>query len=269
MERLHFSKYVGCGNDFILIDDREGTFPFASKEWIAKLCHRNFGIGADGIILLQSPQKADFRMRIFNCDGSEAEMCGNGIRCLKLFLSDLGYKEPSYLIETMKRQLKVTTEEGLVAVEMGPPTELRFSIPIAYQGQEYEAYYLDTGVPHLVLFVDDIAAIDVAAFGSFLRHHPLFAPKGCNVNFAERTPFERIAIRTYERGVERETLACGTGATAAALAAAYKYQLKSPVNIGVSSKDQLSIGFQWDGALFSNVTMRGEAYRSFVGQYKI
>lgn len=269
MRRIDFSKYVGCGNDFIIIDDRLEQFPTHNSALVSALCHRQFGIGADGIILVQTAKEADFRMRIFNSDGSEAEMCGNGIRCFKKFLEELGYLDPFYMIETMHRRLKVETIGEQISVEMGDPKDIRFSINIEYKNTPYLLHCIDTGVPHIVLFVNELASVNVNELGRALRNHAYFSPKGTNVNFAQRLPSGKIALRTYERGVEGETLACGTGATATALAAGYQYKLTGPLDIQLSSNEFLRIGFQLEGLQFSNVTMTGPARHSFNGQIDI
>ncbi len=261
-----FAKYVGCGNDFILFDNRKNTFPADHSLLIQKLCHRQWGIGADGVVLLENSCQADFRMRIFNCDGYEAEMCGNGIRCLMKFIQELGFTHSSYCIETMQRILSVSLQDAEVCVEMGDPCCLQWNIAISYEDQSYSLHYLDTGVPHAVLFVENVEACHLEQLALPIRHHPLFAPKGTNVNIAQRISEQKIKIRTYERGVERETLACGTGATAVALAAAYQYELKSPVLIQTLSQETLKIEFCLYQEMFSHVTMTGPAYFIYGGQ---
>lgn len=263
--RVPFSKYVGCGNDFILFDNRAHDFPLEDRSLISKLCHRQCGIGADGIVFLESSLQADFRMRIFNRDGSEAEMCGNGIRCLMRFIQDLGFNNSFYHIETMQRLLKVAVSEGGVCVEMGNPTHIQWDILFNGEDQTYELHYLNTGVPHIVLFIEDIDQIKLDRLGPYIRYHSLFAPEGTNVNLAQVSSSSCIKIRTYERGVEGETLACGTGATAVALATAYKYGYEGPLSIETRLKENLIIDFRRDKNTFRDVTMTGPAYRTFQG----
>ena len=216
--RFPFSKYHGAGNDFILIDDRIPFFPAADCERIRKLCDRRLGIGADGLILLQSSQKADFRMRLFNADGGEPGMSGNGIRCLVSFIHSLGIERDLYRIETGQAVRVCQILDGKVAVSMGPVHVLHRGLKLALQHEVVSMEVLHTGVPHAVVFVDDLDAVDVASKGKEIRHHPHFQPEGVNVNFAMRGAEGHLRMRTYERGVEAETLACGTGAVAVASA---------------------------------------------------
>jgi diaminopimelate epimerase len=261
-----FVKYVGCGNDFILFDNRTEDFPI-NESTLSSLCHRQYGIGADGVILLEPSSVADFRMRIFNSDGGEAEMCGNGIRCLMRFLEHLGFQKPSYQISTLQRILTVAHDESNIKVEMGAPCDLKWDIGLSIENETVSAHHLDTGVPHAVLFVKNVKEINVTKMGPPIRFHPLFSPKGANVNFTEILDENTICVRTYERGVENETLSCGTGATAAALAAANRHGLKSPVYVQTthSLKDPLKISFEVENQNFVNVHMTGPAHSTFRG----
>lgn len=259
-----FAKYVGCGNDFIIFDNRTLFFPIEDKKLIQRLCNRQVGIGADGILLLESSAKADFRMRIFNPDGSEAEMCGNGIRCLIQYLSRSDMKRSSYKIETLHRVLTAISEGFDVQVEMGSPTSVKWNLSIFFKGKSFQTHFLDTGVPHVVVFVKDLNEIDLKEMGSYFRYHSEFSPQGTNVNLAQLSA-DCIKIRTYERGVEAETLACGTGATAVALAAAFQFKLNSPIIIETRLKELLTIGFERTSEEFSRVTMKGPAFYTFQG----
>lgn len=223
---IKFSKYHGAGNDFILIDDRSLFFPCSDAKRIATLCHRHFGIGADGVIVVQPSTKADIRMRIFNADGSEAESCGNGLRCFLQFLLDLG-EDParSYEIEIADRKVIAAKVGEQIGVQMGIARALQLDQTIG----GYAVHCIDTGVPHAVVFVDDVQQVDLPKEGSFLRHHPYFQPRGTNVDFAAPLADGSYAVRTFERGVERETLACGTGAVAVGVIAALMHQKKGPI----------------------------------------
>lgn len=254
-----FAKYAGCGNDFILFDNRKGIIDL-DPATIRQLCHRQWGIGADGIILLELTPLADFKMRIFNADGSEAEMCGNGLRCLIKFIQLLGDQRTIFRIEVGNQVLRGSIQGNLICIDMPSPTNIRWGIPM----QGLEVHSINTGVPHAVIFMDQIDQIDLNEWGPFIRHHSEFAPQGTNVNLAEVSNHE-IKIRTYERGVENETLACGTGATAVALAAAYQHRLKGPLQIQTASKECLTIDFHFDEDTFSNVTMTGPANLIFEG----
>lgn len=244
-----FSKYQGAGNDFILIDDRALSFDTTQ---IPTLCHRKFGIGADGVILLQPSQTADFRMRIFNSDGSEAESCGNGLRCLTRFISDLGLPKSTYRIATQNQIVEASFLANQIKINLGP-------IPTSTFHSPEELHFLNTGVPHAVLFVPNPEMIDIAQEGSRLRHHSLFQPKGTNVNFAAIQKDGSIHVRTYERGIEGETFACGTGAAAVAVIAHQKHNISSPIQIqfaGGNIEIHLENG---------QISMVGDATKTFEG----
>lgn len=222
MSKLSFVKYQGAGNDFILIDDRA---PFFNPALVPSLCHRKFGIGADGLILLQNAEQADFRMRIFNSDGSEAESCGNGLRCLMQFLVYLGMPKKPYRIATADRIVEADFFGEKISVQMG---EARNVKQLYIWGRE--VHFLDTGVPHAVLFVSDASRIDLMKEGAAMRHHAAFQPRGANVNFASLQNGV-IHMRTFERGLEAESLACGTGAVAVAAIAKQKHSLPNPIQV--------------------------------------
>lgn len=263
---LAFRKYSGCGNDFILIDNRKGIFPVV-PDYIVHLCRRKHGIGADGVILLEHSGTADFKMRIFNADGTEAEMCGNGIRCLLKFIRDLGYTNSAYKIETMHgrhHQLQFNGEE--VQVGMPIPTEIRWDIYLTVGQSTWKIHHLDTGVPHAVLFVENIDQIDLENLGPKIRHHPKFAPRGANVNFASRVDSTTLRLRTFERGVEAETQACGTGATATAIAAAHEFGMSGPIQLITRSGQTLVIHFKREEGSITDVVMSGPATFVFSGE---
>ena len=224
---IPFAKLHGNGNDFIIIDEyHKLVIPDEMKgQFAASYCDRRFGIGADGVIFLMKSAKDDLRMRIFQPDESEAEMCGNGIRCLAKFAFDAGYVKGSCTVETPAGSIGIAIdnpEDGFSAtVMMTPPQFDRRDIPATGTGEykehigNYDVYAVNTGVPHAVIIVDAVDAIDVAATAPAIRRHPTF-PDGANVNFVEKTGENSIRIRTFERGVEEETFSCGTGATASA-----------------------------------------------------
>ncbi len=249
-----FSKYEGTGNDFILIDDRTNRFSFDEKK-IAHLCHRKFGIGADGLILLQSDKEGSFEMRIFNSNGKEAESCGNGLRCLGQFLLDLGFPKQSYAIKTHDRQVKISYLKEGVGVLMGKAQDLKLKIAT----EMGEVHFANTGVPHAVHFVKDVEKVNLHSLGPLLRHHSLFQPKGVNVNVAALQADQTIHVRTFERGVEGETLACGTGACAVAAIASELYCLPFPIHICFAG-GKLKILLEEEGLL-----MVGSAHKVFDG----
>jgi diaminopimelate epimerase len=266
-----FVKYTGCGNDFIFFDNRETLFPL-SPNLVQNLCHRQWGIGADGVILVENSIRADARMRIFNADGREAEMCGNGIRCLIHWLhsgSSAPESHPGYLIETTKGLLKGSIEDGDVCIEMGIPADIRWNVPICLESKNYSLHCLNTGVPHAVLFVPNIEEVNINRLGPLVRFHSFWQPHGINATFAQKLDENTVAVRTYERGVEGETLACGTGATAAALAAAYQFHLSAPIFMRTRSEASLKIDFALESEIFSKVKMTGPAQRTFQGEINL
>ena len=276
LKAISFTKYSGCGNDFILVDDRQQLFPIADSEGIKRMCHRRYGVGADGVILLQSSEDADLRMRIFNADGYEAEMCGNGIRCLMRFAQTLGIVNEQSLVETLAgKKFVQATAEG-IAVDMGIPVEMQWNLQVPtdelfeglplLNGLPLEVHFLNTGVPHAVLVTDNVANIDMIAIGRYIRNHTVFAPAGTNLN-AVALEDGKVWNRTYERGVEDETLACGTGCVAAALAAHRLYGLPSPVSVMTRSGQELQISFQVEGESFEKVSMFGTADKIFEGSF--
>ncbi len=203
----NFVKYHGAGNDFILIDDREGSFPASDFSLIREICHRRFGVGADGLILLQLSDQADFRMRIFNSDATEASGCGNGLRCLAQFLYDLGIIRESYRIQVGLRTVSVVFSSGNPVLDMGKAETIFWDRQIP----EGTIHCFDTGALHVVHLVSDVATVDLCSLGRSLRHQ-----FNANVNFASYQGGEDVLVRTFEKGVEAETLACGTGAVAVA-----------------------------------------------------
>lgn len=227
MTRLPFVKFQGAGNDFVLIDGLDFSMPSALSELARTLCDRRRGIGADGLLIALPSEKADFRMRIFNADGSEPAMCGNGIRCLVDYLQKRQNALETVTIETGSGVLSCRREGEEIAVNLGVPDILHFPIEL----EERKLFVLNTGVPHVVIFVDAIDEVDLQKWGPYFRFHPQFAPDGVNVNFAQVLPSGQIAVRTYERGVEGETLACGTGAAAVAYAAWKLHASLQPVTV--------------------------------------
>lgn len=234
---ISFSKYQGAGNDFILIDDRQGAFPIDDK-LIQRFCHRQYGIGADGLILLQTSQVADLRMRIFNADGTEAEMCGNGIRCLFHFAHELGLVSDSARIETLAAVLSCALHDGQIGVEHPLPKIAAAGVALDLVREKLAFDVIDSGVPHAICFVPDIRVAPVEELGREVREHPHFAPRGVNVTFVQPLLAEQtLYVRTYERGVEKETLACGTAAVAAAYALLQKVSLAAPLKIVTQSRE--------------------------------
>ena len=264
---IPFWKMHGAGNDFILVDDRAGTFPAADREWLERIAARRTGVGCDGIILIQPSGQADFRMRFFNPDGREAEMCGNGARCVARLAHELGLAPGRMVFETAAGAVRAEILGGPVRLQMTAPHGWRAEAPVDFGGATYVRHFVDTGVPHAVVPVADLAALDVAAFGAAVRYHPDYAPAGTNADFIDITGPSSLAIRTYERGVEGETLACGTGIVAGALIAGRLGLVAPPVRVTPASGDQIEVDFRLteDGA--DDVTLLGPAVTVFRGVF--
>jgi diaminopimelate epimerase len=266
---LSFTKMNGAGNDFVLLDNRSGRIRLNSDE-IAFLCDRHRGIGGDGVLLLENPTDgADFRMRYYNSDGGEAEMCGNGARCFARFankvagpLSELSFETPAGIIRA-----KLDAEQ--VTVNLSAPHGLALNRKLQVQGEELTIHLLNTGVPHVVVVVDDLEATPVFELGKTIRYHSEFRPKGTNVNFVKAIGPKKIAIRTYERGVEAETLACGTGVTAAALIFGRLQSIDSPIRVKVRGGDWLEVAFANVGEEFREVALKGPADFAFEGAIEL
>lgn len=211
--KIPFHKMHGAGNDFILVDDRARVFPIDDRAFIARIGARRTGIGCDGIILLQPSEPADLRMRFINPDGNEQDMCGNGARCFARLACDLGAAPARMAIETGAGIVRAEVSGDQIRLILGNPSDLKSGLDA---GLDWPVDFANTGVPHAVVRVDDLAGLDLPGLGRRLRYHPLFAPEGTNANFVKVEADATVSIRTYERGVEAETLACGTGAVAAA-----------------------------------------------------
>lgn len=263
--KIKFTKAVATGNDFVIVDNRAGAIkklPALAKE----LCNRKYGIGADGLLVVEKSKKSDFKMRIFNPDGSEAEMCGNGARACAQFAYDNRIAGGAMSFTTLAGRIDARVLKDGVSLKMMSPKNIRKDIPIACKGKKYEFQSVDTGVPHAIVFFGKLDDIDVDAFGCFIRHHKVFQPRGTNVNFVRVIDKHTIEVRTYERGVEGETLACGTGSTASAILAAETKGCLSPVNVRVRSGDILTIGFRKTGeGQYEDVSLKGPAVEIFKG----
>jgi diaminopimelate epimerase len=262
---LRFSKMNGAGNDFVLIDNRVGDLQLAADQ-IVKICDRHRGVGADGVLVLErATNGADFRMRYYNADGGEAEMCGNGARCFARYASRVAGPKEQLSFETPAGVIGATLQGELVRLEMSEPKDLRLGITIPFPDRQVAAHFVNSGVPHVVVPVDDLENVDVPALGSAIRRHDLFAPKGANANFLKERGERQIAIRTYERGVEDETLACGTGVVASALIFAALKNVSGPIGVLVRGGNELQVGFDRTGDQFKNVTLTGPADFVFEG----
>ena len=266
---LHFTKMNGAGNDFILVDNRTGHVHL-DRTQIARLCDRHRGIGADGILLLEKASNhADFRMRYFNADGGEAEMCGNGARCFARFANKVAGRKEKISFETPAGVISAKLAGDLVTLQMTEPTDLRLKTTLRVRDENKTVHFINTGVPHVVIPVLQLDDVDVQGAGSVIRHHKMFSPKGANVNFIEKRGPKKIAVRTYERGVEAETLACGTGIVASALIFATTENTKGPITVIARGGDELQVGFEKIGNRFRDVTLTGPAEFVFEGTVEI
>jgi len=255
----------GAGNDFILVDDRQETFPCTDKTWLISIAARRRGVGCEGIILIQPSRAADISMRFFNPDGTEVEMCGNGIRCLARLACEIKAAPPDMKIETKAGILSAKVEGRLVKLEMPPPAAWRLKRTLKLPGQELTYSFVNVGVPHVVVETNDLDVCDVAQMGRAIRYHEEFSPGGTNANFITVTGDHALRIRTYERGVEGETLACGTGITASALVAARLGKITPPVQVTTAGGDVLTVDFRLSGDEVSELTLLGPARHVFEG----
>lgn len=267
---LEFTKMNGAGNDFILADNRARSLHL-TPEQVTHLCHRQRGIGADGLMLLVpcDSGKADWAWEFWNSDGSRAEMCGNGARCFARYIQRLTGATGSITFETVAGVITASFLGERVTVNLTPPHGLRLDEQVTLSTGVTAIHSLNTGVPHAVIFVADAEKALVNQLGAEVRYHAHFKPKGTNVNFAQVLGPNHIRVRTYERGVEGETLACGTGVSAAAMIASRVKGFTSPVKVLVQGGDTLDISFQTAGDGFSDVRLNGPADFSFEGRVEV
>ena len=265
---LPFMKMSGTGNDFILIDHRKPRLSREVMPEFARLaCRRRFSVGADGMIFIEDSDQADFKWIFFNGDGSEAEMCGNGARCAARFAYMHGIAPAHMRFETLAGIIEANVSDVNVSVLMTEPEDFRMNRKVDFDGRSVELHTVDTGVPHAILFVDDFDQVDICKTGSMIRFHQDFMPAGTNVNFVQPLGDGSLKVRTYERGVELETMACGTGAVAAALMASVLGKARSPVDIITSGNDRLTILFDInDSPAASNVFLKGPAHVVYTGE---
>ncbi|MEW6264991.1 MAG: diaminopimelate epimerase [Thermodesulfobacteriota bacterium] len=268
MVELDFYKMSGHGNDFVLVDNWDHL---VSEEQMAPLaravCRRQVGVGADGMIFIEpGPTEVDFAWRFFNSDGSEGEMCGNGGRCAARFayLTGIAPAEMSFL--TKAGVIEASVGPDTVKIKMTPPGQPDLDYALELPGGQMKFSSLNTGVPHAVTWVEDLEAVNVQETGRAVRYHPRFKPAGSNVNFVKIMKDGRLAIRTYERGVEDETLACGTGSIAAVLLSSLKGLVKSPARVLTRGGEELIVHFSRTGDRFGDVFLEGAVRLIFTGR---
>jgi diaminopimelate epimerase len=267
---LDFTKMNGAGNDFVLIDNRARTIKL-SRQQVVRLCDRHRGVGADGLFLLvpSASGKADWAWDFYNSDGSTGEMCGNGARCFARFVQKLTGLSRGFTFETEAGVITARLQGDRVTVSLTQPGDMQLNQQVPLSGGVQTIHSLNTGVPHAVLFVPDADRAMVMQLGPEIRRHPHFAPKGTNVNFVQMLGPNHIRVRTFERGVEGETLACGTGVTASALISARLHGFTSPVKVQVQGGDQLEVSFQEYQGQFAEVRLSGPAEFVFEGRIEI
>jgi diaminopimelate epimerase len=255
---IHFHKYQGTGNDFIILDNRNGEYSNLSTIQIALLCNRRFGIGADGLMLLNNAPGIDFEMKYYNADGNESSMCGNGGRCLVKFAYHSGIHKNTYNFAAIDGEhLAEIDLDGTVSLKMRDVYEIK---------NYHNDFILNTGSPHLVKMVPDIDVVDVVHQGRQIRNSPQFIKDGINVNFVRQITDDEIYVRTYERGVEDETLSCGTGVTAAALVCYHNENGFNDVTV-FTKGGKLTVEYdRLDDSSYKNVWLSGPAEKVFEGK---
>jgi diaminopimelate epimerase len=256
----------GAGNDFIIIDNREQIVADTDlNEFISRICRRKMSAGADGLILIEPSEKCDFRWRFFNSDGSQAELCGNGARCAARFAYMNGIAGTHLTFETEVGVIRAHISKERVKVKMPDPSDLKLAYPLELSHRSFSISSINTGVPHVVVMVEQIDNIDVVALGKEIRFHQTFAPAGTNANFVYRSKPSEIVVRTYERGVEDETLACGTGAIASAIISACQFEMTSPIDVKTRGGEFLTIHFSKTDGHHDNIHMEGDARIIYTG----
>ncbi len=280
MKKIPFVKMQGAGNDFVLVDARRALPVALRASFVLKICDRRFGVGADGLLGVHRSRKADVGMRIFNADGSEAEMCGNGARCLALY----------YALRSGKKKFCIETQSGILEARVAGPASVKLRMPdpsairldqmVRVGKNTFEADLINTGVPHAVVEVADLESVPVMRLGRAIRRHDLFMPAGTNVDFIRIRDARQIDIRTYERGVEAETLACGTGAVAGAIASALNHTregleaadgraMRHKIRVGTKSTQVLTVTFAVTKYQVSDVWLEGRAKIVYQGVYHV
>ena len=267
MKSIPFCKMSGSGNDFIVIDNRDGRIRTGEiGEFVAKVCRRAMSVGADGLILVENSENADFRWRFFNADGSVAEMCGNGARCVARFARMNGIAGGDMQFETEAGIVSATVQADRVRLKMTDPVNLKTGYPLTVREDTLAVGSVNTGVPHVVVPVADIETADVVGLGREIRGHDAFAPAGTNVNFICPLSENTLSIRTYERGVEDETLACGTGAVASAIVTSAEKGWPSPIVLTTRSGGELTVHFTVAGDRYADVYLEGDARVIYRGE---
>jgi diaminopimelate epimerase len=262
---IHFTKASGAGNDFVLVDNLAGDLRVDFSRLALAACDRHFGIGGDGLLVLEKSMRADFTMHYFNADGSSGGMCGNGGRCIARFAQMEGIAGKTQRFEALDHIYDAEVGERTVRLHMKDPVDLRPGLSFSAGGMKMKGTFIDTGARHTVIPAEALENLDVMRIGSAIRHDPQFSPAGTNVNFIRIRNGSTVELRTYERGVESETLACGTGSVASALVGSYLHALNSPVTVSVRSGESLIVHFRKSANTWTDVILEGSAHMLFKG----
>ena len=255
---IEFYKMSGSGNDFIIIDNRDLSLNVGDLPTFARLvCQRKISVGADGLLLIEPSKTVDFKWQFFNSDGSRGEMCGNGSRCIARYAYLKGIAPAKMSFETIAGIISAEVKNDMVKVKLTDPSSVQAIGKLIFDDCQFILDSVDTGVPHAVTFVDNLEKCTVFEWGRKIRHHDYFQPKGTNANFATVIDRHKIRVRTYERGVEDETLACGTGAVASVLAAASRGLVETPVDVIVQSGETLRIYYTKKDGRFGEIYLEG------------
>lgn len=263
---IEFVKTSGAGNDFVLIDNRDGSLKVSLAELAIALSSRPFGIGADGLLVLEKSGRADFQMRYYNADGSHGGMCGNGGRCIAMFAHRKGLVSTSMRFEALDHVYSAQVAGERVLLWMKSPVDFRPEVKLDINGKSTMVQYINTGSPHVILIVNDLDSVDVVGLGRAIRHHQAFQPAGTNVNFLKIVGGDSVQIRTYERGVENETLACGTGSVACASVAHLMKGIQQPVRVQVRSGEELVVHFKSKRENITETILEGSAHILYSGK---
>jgi len=269
VKEIIFTKMVGNGNDFVVIDNRENCILEKDKSNIARsICTRRWSIGADGMLLIERSKTGDFFMRIFNPDGGEAEMCGNGARCAVKFAYLRFCKKQNISMETKAGLIKAQVKKDMVSLSMTEPVQIRLNLNLKFKEMTKEVSFINTGVPHVVFFTNNLEKVDVPKLGKEIRYYPEFSPHGTNVNFVQVISDNVIKVRTYERGVEDETLACGTGSVASAIISYLNKNVSVPVNV-ITKGGEVRVHFKEKDRKIYNVLLEGKASVVYEGKIEV
>ena len=263
-----FTKMSGSGNDFIIIDNRESLVKNSEKrDFVSSICIPKVSVGADGVIFIENSEKVDFKWDFYNGDGSSAEMCGNGGRCVARYAYEKKIASDKMAFETTAGIIEAEVKGNYVRIKLTNPENLQRNIDIDLNGKMYQVDSLNTGVPHAIIYTRDVMDEDVFGLGRCIRSHPIFSPAGTNVDFVQKQGENELRIRTYERGVEDETLACGTGVVASALLASRAGMVQPPVCVETKGGEVLTVDFKAvsEGESFGDVFLEGSAKLVFEG----